>query len=52
LNAGEQTKVCRKCGKTLPATTDYFYKHKNSAQGLNPRCRMGKNQNEENGRIL
>ena len=32
-------KTCTKCGKEYPATTAYFYKHKNGRGGLTPRCK-------------
>jgi 5-methylcytosine-specific restriction endonuclease McrA len=32
-------KVCTKCGKTLPATLEFFGPHTSSRYGLNPRCR-------------
>lgn len=33
------TKVCTKCKRELPATTDYFCKHKDCKYGLNSRCK-------------
>ena len=33
------TKVCRKCGMELPATTEFFTTHKLGKYGLNPSCR-------------
>ena len=34
-----QTKTCPKCGRELPATTDYFYKRKNALDGLRGSCK-------------
>lgn len=33
------TKTCTKCGRQLPATTEYFGKHNAFADGLDNRCR-------------
>lgn len=33
------TKTCRKCGNTLPATLEYFYKNSGGKYGLTPRCK-------------
>ena len=33
------TKVCTKCGKRLPATTEYFYKQRMGKFGLTPECK-------------
>ena len=33
------TKVCTACGRTLPATEEYFHKHKNGKYGLTAQCR-------------
>lgn len=35
--AKEQTKVCKRCGRDLPASE--FYTHKNRKDGLQPYCR-------------
>lgn len=32
-------KTCSNCGKTLPATTEYFHKNGNCKYGLNARCK-------------
>ena len=32
-------KTCTKCGETLPATTEYFYKHKSCKYGLSGKCK-------------
>lgn len=32
-------KTCTKCGKSFPATTEFFHKHPKSADGLKPRCK-------------
>jgi 5-methylcytosine-specific restriction endonuclease McrA len=32
-------KVCTKCGRDFPATTDYFHLHPRSPDGLKPRCK-------------
>ena len=32
------TKTCTKCGKTLPATTEYFNRQKTGKYGLRPDC--------------
>ncbi|NCC82499.1 MAG: HNH endonuclease [Clostridia bacterium] len=34
-----QTKVCTKCGKELPATTEYFSPLKSGKYGLRPECK-------------
>lgn len=34
-----QTKTCRKCGKELPATLEFFYKNSGGKYGLTPRCK-------------
>ena len=33
------TKVCTTCGRTFPATEEYFYRHKGGKYGLKPECR-------------
>ena len=33
------SKVCTKCGQTLPATTEFFYKNAGGKFGLTPRCK-------------
>lgn len=38
-----KTKVCRKCGRELPATPDYFYRCKTSHDKLDSQCRTCKN---------
>lgn len=35
-----QTKICTKCENELPATTEYFNKHKLGKYGLNPVCKQ------------
>lgn len=37
-------KTCTKCGRELPATTEYFYKEKSGKYGLNGRCKECKNK--------
>lgn len=32
-------KVCKKCGGFFPASTDYFYKHAQTADGLRAICK-------------
>ena len=32
-------KKCTECGNDFPATTEYFHKHKNGKNGLNPKCK-------------
>lgn len=34
-----QIKTCRKCGKELPATLEFFYKNAGGKFGLTPRCK-------------
>ena len=46
-------KTCTKCGETLPATTEYFYKQKNGKYGLLSICKKciaerGKQYREDN----
>ena len=46
-------KTCTKCGETLPATTEYFYKKKNNKYGLHSICKKciseyGKQYRENN----
>lgn len=49
------TKICTKCGRELPATTEYFHKHKTGKYGLHATCKECKiseskkyyNQNKE-----
>lgn len=38
------TKICKRCGKTLPATLEYFHKGKGNAGGLRPQCRVCRSQ--------
>jgi len=33
------SKICNKCGRELPATTDYFHRHKNNNDGLAYGCK-------------
>ena len=40
-------KVCSKCGKTLPATLDYFHKHSECKYGLSSRCKECCKQNNK-----
>ena len=35
-----KNKICIKCGETKPATTEYFYKHKQSKDGLLGKCKI------------
>lgn len=37
-------KTCTNCGKTLPATTEYFHKNGNCQYGLNARCKECRSQ--------
>ena len=39
MNIPYAFKTCTKCGKTLPATTEYFYKAKNGKYGLESICK-------------
>lgn len=32
-------KTCRKCGKKLPATLEFFYRNSGGAHGVTPRCK-------------
>jgi hypothetical protein len=34
-----KTKICTKCKRELPATREYFHKHKGSKDGLNCWCK-------------
>lgn len=34
-----KTKVCSKCKKELPATTEYFAVHRSTKSGLQPNCK-------------
>lgn len=47
----EKTKVCTKCGKELPATTEYYHKHKTGKLGLRADCKncakMHRKENKE-----
>ena len=52
-NNRDKTKTCAKCGKTLPATTEYFHKKKTGKYGLNSICKKcrakyGKQYRENN----
>lgn len=38
-------KTCTKCGRQLPATIDYFGRHKNHIDGLTSQCKQCKNEN-------
>ena len=42
MNTPYVFKRCTKCGKTLPATTEYFHKHKNGKYGLKSICKKCK----------
>lgn len=33
-------KTCTKCGRTFPATTEYFHRHPNARDGLRPECKV------------
>ena len=33
------TQVCKRCNKKLPATLEYFYTHKNMKSGLRSSCK-------------
>lgn len=41
-------KTCIKCGKTFPATTEYYYKHKTAKDGLMGVCKTCKNEYNKN----
>lgn len=41
-------KTCIKCNEMLPATTEYFYKHKNAKDGLMGNCKGCKNEYNKN----
>ena len=43
-------KTCTKCGETLPATTEYFYKHKNGKYGLESICKKCKSERHKQWR--
>jgi len=36
----EEFRICTKCKRTLPATTEYFHKHKLCKGGLNSVCKQ------------
>jgi 5-methylcytosine-specific restriction endonuclease McrA len=38
MQSGE-VKICRKCGRELPSTTEYFYKSKQNKDGLMGKCK-------------
>ena len=40
-------KTCTKCGETLPATTEYFYKAKGGKYGLNSTCKKCKAERDK-----
>ena len=53
MNTPYVFKRCTKCGETLPATTEYFYKAKNGKYGLRGECKKcliecGKQYRENN----
>ena len=53
MNIPYAFKTCTKCGETLPATTEYFYKQKNGKYGLHSICKKcliecGKQYRENN----
>jgi len=35
-----ETKVCTKCGRKFPATTEYFYSNKKAKYGLHSSCKV------------
>ncbi len=35
----KETKICTKCRRELPATTDYFHRHRQIKSGLRPVCK-------------
>ena len=39
MNTPYVFKRCTKCGKTLPATTEYFHKYKRGKYGLKSECK-------------
>lgn len=41
------TKTCRKCGKALPATTEFFYRNQGGKFGLTPRCKPCVNEDNK-----
>lgn len=38
-SSSDAVKVCTKCGKTLPATAEFFYRHPSGRFKLTPRCK-------------
>lgn len=40
----ENTKRCRTCGETKPATTEYFHKNRGGRYGLSSVCRPCRNE--------
>lgn len=41
------TKTCRKCGNSLPATTEFFYRNQGGKFGLTPRCKPCVNEDNK-----
>ena len=50
MNTPYVFKRCTKCGETLPATTEYFYKHKNGKYGLESICKKCKSERHKQWR--
>lgn len=46
-----QTKICTKCGRELPATSEYFHKNKRTPDGLYYRCKKCKSEDDKEYRI-
>lgn len=40
LNLNAKSKVCPRCRKTLPKTSEHFHSNKANADGLNSTCRL------------
>lgn len=43
-SAPSSSKTCRKCGKTFPATLEFFYKNSGGKFGITPRCKSCVNE--------
>lgn len=39
VDTQDDTKICPKCGKTFPATTEFFFRNKRGLYGLRANCK-------------
>jgi hypothetical protein len=39
VDTPDDTKICTKCGKTFPATTEFFFRNKRGRYGLRANCK-------------